>query len=88
MSIISFTKQEKEELVSKIQEYFADKLDQELGRFEAEFLLNFIADVIGPYFYNKGIHDSQAMLQKKVDEIIEAIDSLEKPLNIRRKRED
>lgn len=87
MSIISFTKQEKEELVSKIQEYFGKELGQEIGRFEAEFLLNFIADEIGPYFYNKGIHDSQSMLQKKVDEIIESIDSLEKPVNIRRKRD-
>ncbi len=88
MSIISFTKQEKEEIVSKIQEYFEKELGQEIGRFEAEFFLNFIADEVGPYFYNKGVLDSQAMLQKKVDEIIEAIDSLEKPLNIRRKRED
>ncbi len=87
MAIFNFSKQEKETIVSKIQEYFTDKLDQEIGQFEAEFLLNFFAEEIGPYFYNKGVHDSQGMLQKKVDEIIEAIDSLEKPLNIGRKKE-
>lgn len=85
MALISFSKQEKDTIVAKIQEYFADKLDQEIGQFEAEFLLNFFTDEVGPYFYNKGVHDSQAMLQKKIDEIIEAVDSLEKPLDIRRK---
>lgn len=87
MSLISFSRQEKDTIVAKIQEYFADKLDKEIGQFETEFLLNFLADEVGPYFYNKGVHDSQAMLQIKVDEIVEAIDSLEKPLDIRRKRE-
>ncbi|MBS3946584.1 MAG: DUF2164 domain-containing protein [Melioribacter sp.] len=86
MAIFNFSKQEKETIVEKIQEYFANKLDQEIGQFEAEFLLSFFAEEIGPYFYNKGVHDSQGMLQKKVDEIIEAIDSLEKPLDIRRKK--
>lgn len=87
MAIFNFSKQEKETIVEKIQEYFTKELDQEVGRFEAEFLLNFFAEEIGPYFYNKGIQDSQALLQKKVDGIIEAIDSLEKPVYIKRKTE-
>lgn len=85
MAIFNFSKQEKETIVEKIQEYFAKELDQSIGQFEAEFLLNFFAEEIGPYFYNKGIQDSQALLQKKVDGIIEAIDSLEKPVYIKRK---
>jgi uncharacterized protein (DUF2164 family) len=87
MAIFYFSKQEKETMVEKIQGYFIKELDQEIGQFESEFLLNFFAEEIGPYFYNKGIQDSQAMLHKKIDGIIEAIDSLEKPVYIKRKTE-
>jgi uncharacterized protein (DUF2164 family) len=85
MAIFSFSKPEKDAIVQKIREFFADKLDQEISQFEAGFLLDFFAEEIGPYFYNKGVHDSQAILQKRIDEIIGAVDSLEKPLPIMRK---
>jgi uncharacterized protein (DUF2164 family) len=87
MPIFSFTKPEKDAIIQKIREYFADKLDQEISQFEAGFLLDFFAEEIGPYFYNKGVHDSQAIVQKRIDDVIGAVDSLEKPLPIRRKKE-
>jgi uncharacterized protein (DUF2164 family) len=87
MPIFSFTKPEKDAIIQKIREYFAEKLDQEISQFEAGFLLDFFAEEIGPYFYNKGVHDSQAIVQKRIDDVIGAVDSLEKPLPIRRKTE-
>lgn len=87
MTLIDFSKQEKAEIIQKIQDYFIKELDQEIGQFEAEFLLNFFTDEIGPYYYNKAVQDSQAILQKKIDEIIETIDSLEKPITMKRKSE-
>ena len=87
MAIISFTWIEKSAIVERIQLYFSEKLDQEIGQFEAEFLLDFFANEIGPYFYNKGLKDSQTILHKRIDEILEAIDSLEKPMAIQRKPE-
>jgi uncharacterized protein (DUF2164 family) len=85
MAIVGFSKQEKDAVVKMIQQYFSKELDQEIGQFEAAFLLDFFAEEIGPYFYNKGIHDSQAILKKRVDDIAEAIDSLEKPIPSGRK---
>ena len=84
MALLSFAKQEKDAIIRKIQEYFSAELEQEIGQFDAGFLLDFFADEIGPHFYNKGIHDAQAILQKRIDEIVEAIDSLEKPVGTRR----
>ncbi|HTP12017.1 MAG TPA: DUF2164 domain-containing protein [Bacteroidota bacterium] len=84
MSLFTFSKPEKEIIIQKIRQYFQRELDQELGQFEAGFLLDFFAEEIGPHFYNRGIHDAHAILQKRVDAVIEAIESLEKPLAGRR----
>jgi uncharacterized protein (DUF2164 family) len=85
MPLFNFSKPEKEAIIQKIQQYFSQEMDHEIGQFEAGFLLDFFAEEIGPYFYNKGIHDSQAALQKNIDGVIGAIDLLEKPIVVRRK---
>ncbi len=87
MTIFNFTKQERDTIVQKIQQYFTDELNQDIGQFDAGFLLDFVSEEVGPYFYNKGVQDSQAMLQKRIDGVLEAIDSLEKPISTRRKTE-
>ena len=77
---IEFTTAERETLVRKIQLYFHEELDQQIGQFPAEFLLEFFTEEIGPYFYNRGLFDAQAVLQKRIDSIEQAIDELELPV--------
>lgn len=79
MQKIEFTAGERETLVKKIQVYFHEELEQEIGQFPAEFLLEFFTEEIGPYFYNRGLFEAQAALQKRIDSIGEAIDELELP---------
>lgn len=80
MAQIRFNEDEK----ARIQLYFDQELRQELGRFDAEFLLDFFAGEIGAFFYNRGLSDAQAVLAAKVDELGEAIYQLEKPTELRR----
>ncbi len=79
MSEIEFTPQEKESMVKKLRQYLTENLDQEISRFDAEFLLDFISKEIGVYFYNRGLFDAQAILKKRLDDLTEAIYELEKP---------
>ncbi len=74
---ITFSKVEKEQLVSKLQTYFAQELEQELAQFDGEFLLDFINEKLGAYYYNKGLKDAQIILTKKIDDITEAIAEIE-----------
>ncbi|MCP8899839.1 DUF2164 domain-containing protein [Gilvimarinus xylanilyticus] len=76
---MKFSKQEKEIIVTKIQGYFRDELDQSIGSFDAQFLLDFFAEEIGPYFYNRGLYDAAAVLDEKMDSITDAIIEIEKP---------
>jgi uncharacterized protein (DUF2164 family) len=84
MSKIEFSKQEKEIIIGKIQLYFTKKLDQDIGQFDAEFLLDFFSEEVGAYYYNRGLYDAQAILEKKFDTIAEAIYEIEKPTQLLR----
>jgi len=84
MSEIEFSKDEIKILTNKIQEYFTEELDQKIGQFDAQFLLNFFSEEIGPYFYNRGLYDSQAMLESKMENFSEAIYELEKITEFRK----
>ena len=84
MSMIEFTKDEKEIITRKIQLYFHEELDQEIGQFDAEFLLDFFAEEIGPYFYNRGLYDAQTVLESKLENISDAFYEIEKPTQFTR----
>lgn len=79
MSQVEFNAAEKEAIVEKVKHYFREKLDQEIGGFDAEFLLDFFAEEIGAHFYNRGLHDAQALFASKVEELSDSIYELEKP---------
>ena len=84
MPDIQFSSDEKEVIVRRIKLYFMEELKQDIGRFDAEFLLDFFAGEIGGYFYNRGLYDAQAILSGKMDELGEAIYQLERPTEFRR----
>jgi len=76
---IEFTKQEKELLVQKLKHYFTNELDQDIGQFDAEFLLDFFGKELGVYYYNRGLTDTQDIFKSRVDSITDAIYELEVP---------
>lgn len=78
MSDIEINARDMEDLVQKVKTYFEQELDQEIGGFDAEFLVNFFAREIGPRFYNQGLYDAQAMLSRKMDEVTDSLYELEK----------
>lgn len=78
MTEIKFDKEEKARMVAKLQMYFNDELDHQLGQFDAEFFLDFLGEDIGSYFYNRGVFDAQAVLSQKIDDVSDAIYQLEK----------
>jgi uncharacterized protein (DUF2164 family) len=84
MPEIKFTKEEIEIITKKIQLYFSEELDHEIGQFDAQFLLDFISEEIGPYFYNRGLYDAQSILENRMESISEAIYDIEKITEFRK----
>lgn len=79
MAEIKLSKDEKDRVVSKVKNYFETELHQDIGGFEAEFLIDFFAKEIGAYFYNQGLSDAQRLFLDKADELSYLIQELEKP---------
>ena len=79
MSTIKFSAAEKDQIIDKVKIYFRDQLDQDIGSFDAEFLIDFFSKEVGAYFYNQGLYDAQALLNEKTEEIGYLIQDLEKP---------
>lgn len=78
MSDIKLSLESKNELVSKLQSYFDNELEQELGQFDAEFLIDFISREFGKIYYNQGLYDAQAILESRIETVVEAIAEIEK----------
>tara|TARA_R110001583_G_scaffold17005_1_gene69278 strand:- start:1432 stop:1683 length:252 start_codon:yes stop_codon:yes gene_type:complete len=78
MAAIEFSSEQKSRVVSEIQRYFEKELDQEIGDFDAEFLLDFFSDKLGPAYYNQGLNDARQLLDEKLDTITESFYELEK----------
>lgn len=78
MSMITLSNSAKAELVDKLQGYFEQELEQQLGQFDAEFLLDFISKEFGTLYYNQGLYDAQAILQDRVESLVDAIGDIEK----------
>jgi uncharacterized protein (DUF2164 family) len=79
MSEIKLSKQQQTTAISKLQTYFVQELDRDLGQFEAEFLLGFIMKEFGASIYNQALYDAQSLLSAKIEDVfaeIEQFDSL------------
>ncbi|APR66623.1 hypothetical protein CN03_06545 [Thalassolituus oleivorans] len=79
MTDIKLSKEEKDRVIHKVKNYFEAEFHQDIGGFEAEFLIDFFAKEIGAYFYNQGLSDAQTLFSEKADELSYLIQELEKP---------
>jgi uncharacterized protein (DUF2164 family) len=68
----------KKELVVKVQKYFDEELNQEIGSFDAEFLLDFFSDQLGKFYYNQGLADALSAFEGKIEDFSDTIFQLEK----------
>ena len=75
---IDFSKEERATIVGKLQAYFLDEMEVEVGRFGAEFLLDFISKELGVHYYNLGVNEAQAVLTQQYESMTDALYQLEK----------
>ena len=56
-------------LVTSIQRYFQQNMDEPIGNLAAGALLSFFIEELGPLVYNKAVADGQGRLQARIAEI-------------------
>lgn len=83
MEKLELNLEEREHLARLVQQHLDAELDVELGRFEAEALVELLIKDLGAVFYNKGLLDAQAVFSKSLDQVQEEIYALEMPVSKR-----
>ena len=81
MENFTFTRQEKAAMVRRVQMYFTEELEQSIGSFDAEFLIDFFAGEMGAFFYNRGLYDAEAVISEKLSDLGDLVLQLEKPVS-------
>jgi len=69
MKRIQLSEENKQDMIKKIKNYFANERDEDLGDLAADLVLDFVTDELGNHFYNQGIEDSIAYMSDKVDDL-------------------
>jgi uncharacterized protein (DUF2164 family) len=69
MEPLRLTDEEREAATLAIRDYFERERDEQLGELAAGLLLDFIAERLGPHFYNRGIEDAQALIARFGDSL-------------------
>lgn len=66
---IELSDEARKALITSIQRYFDQNMDEPIGNIAASALLNFMLQEIGPTIYNKAVADAQSRLLARVTEL-------------------
>ncbi|MFW1467125.1 DUF2164 domain-containing protein [Vibrio parahaemolyticus] len=80
--MIKLERAQKETLASAIQDYMQDELSIEIGQFDSEFLIDFITDKLGSVYYNKGVEDAKAVIERRMLEMSDELYEIEQEVSI------
>ncbi|EJR0682032.1 DUF2164 domain-containing protein [Vibrio parahaemolyticus] len=80
--MIKLERAQKETLASAIQDYMQDELSIEIGQFDSEFLIDFITDKLGAVYYNKGVEDAKAAIERRMLEMSDELYEIEQEVSI------
>lgn len=69
MAKVVLGKEDREDVVRRLRAHFERERGEELGELGATLLYDFLAEEVGPHFYNKGLSDAQAYVARFADSL-------------------
>lgn len=69
MKRLTLSKEQKDQAIADIKEFFLSERDEEIGDLAAILLLDFFTEKLASTYYNLGIADAKAMLSEKLDDL-------------------
>jgi len=67
---MELSRSDKESLSRDLKNYLDAELGLEIGLFDAEFLLDFLVEKLGPVIHNKALDDAAQIANEQVQELI------------------
>lgn len=74
------TKEQQQDMITDIQEFFLEERDEEITEFAAERVLEFVKESLAPHFYNAAVNDVKSVVEQQYFAIEEEILTLERPI--------
>ncbi|WP_322112067.1 DUF2164 domain-containing protein [Brevibacillus ruminantium] len=81
-----FPREQREYVISQIQQYFQEERGEELGHLASEQILDFFLKTIGPIVYNQAVDDCRVLVMDRVNALEDELYTLEQPLTTERGR--
>jgi uncharacterized protein (DUF2164 family) len=69
-SKIKLTKEQREDMITSIKDYFSTERDEEIGDLASSRILDFIIDELAIEFYNQGVYDSYKYMTRSIDDLL------------------
>jgi uncharacterized protein (DUF2164 family) len=67
---IKVTREQRDEMISAIKQFFLKEREEEIGDLRAGLMLDFILKELAPEFYNQGVSDSYTYLQDMTEDLL------------------
>ena len=67
---LQLQKERRTEMITGIREYFSRERGEEIGDLAAALMLDFIAEQLGPEFYNKGVEDAYRYMKDATEDLL------------------
>jgi|HigsolmetaAR203D_1030402.scaffolds.fasta_scaffold00010_181 uncharacterized protein (DUF2164 family) len=81
---LKLPKDQKDEIIKKVQAFFEEERSETIGILAADQLVDFMLKELGPYVYNKAIADVRVLTAEKAAQFEEELYAMEMPVNRRR----
>ena len=78
MDALKLKDDDRQQAQRRLQEYFSSERGEELGDLAATLLYDFVAEEIGPFFYNKGLEDARRRVEQLLAGIGEDLEAWER----------
>lgn len=85
MITLKLPRENKEQLINRIQVYFYEERSEEIGNLAAENLLNFMIKEIGPFIYNQAVSDACKLVEERMQSLEEDLHAIKEPIKLIRR---
>ncbi|WP_026831492.1 DUF2164 family protein [Exiguobacterium undae] len=76
-----FNKEQHQQIIQSIQDFFLEERDEELSEFSADRVFDFIKTSVAVHFYNIGIQDAHAAVLNQFSSLDDELLTLERPVS-------
>lgn len=78
MDALKLKDEDRQQAQRRLQEYFASERGEDLGELAVMLLYDFVAEELGPYFYNLGLSDARRRIEQLLAGIGEDLEAWER----------